>query len=412
MKVYGVFKRGFDMAASGLLLILLFPVGLLIALCIRCGDGPPVFFRQKRAGRSGKPFTLFKSRTMAGTAGGPDAHATDRVTRPGAFLRRYGLDELPQLLNIFRGDMSFVGPRPLLCEYLPYYTPEQARRHAVRPGLTGLAQVSGRNDTTWEDRLRHDVRYVDTLGFRTDLEILLRTVRCVLARKGVNRTRNQTMPPFAGTRDASLLILGAGGHGRVVAEAAAACGKFRRIAFLDDGVSGGRVQEYEVLGGFADIEKRTEQFGNAAVALGNNALRLRLMDRLKAAGYALPVIVHPHAYVSEHASIEEGTVVLSGAAVSTGSRFGRGCILNTLSSVDHDCVLLDGVHICPGAHLAGTVRVGRCARVYTAAGVGNNVAIGEGSDIGAGAAVVKDIPAHVLAAGVPARVKKEYGETP
>ena len=187
-------KRAFDVLVSAVaLLVAAIPMAAL-AVAIRFTMGSPVLFRQVRPGLGGRTFTILKFRTMR-DGDEPDA---ERITRLGRFMRETSLDELPELLNVLRGDMSLVGPRPLLVAYLDRYTPEQARRHEVRPGLTGLAQVSGRNATTWEQRFALDVEYVDTHSLALDLRIIGRTVRAVVAREGISAEGHATMPEFMG----------------------------------------------------------------------------------------------------------------------------------------------------------------------------------------------------------------------
>jgi len=188
-------KRGLDVFVSfAALLILIVPMGA-IALVVYLRSGAPVLFRQTRPGQHGRPFVLLKYRTMRAGAG-EDAV---RLTRIGRFLRRTSLDELPELWNVLKGDMSLVGPRPLLMEYLELYSPRQARRHEVRPGLTGLAQVNGRNLVAWDERLELDVRYVETRSFGLDLHIMFRTVGLVLRREGISGDGEATMAPFNGS---------------------------------------------------------------------------------------------------------------------------------------------------------------------------------------------------------------------
>lgn len=182
---YGL-KRLFDIAISATGLVVFAPLIGVVALGVRATMGRPVFFRQVRPGLHARPFTLVKFRTMDMTESPQDRSSeVARVTRIGAFLRRTSIDELPELWNILKGDMSLVGPRPLLMEYLGRYTAEQARRHDVRPGLTGLAQVSGRHLLTWRARFALDVWYVDNWSLRLDLRILLVTVKQVVRGKGV-----------------------------------------------------------------------------------------------------------------------------------------------------------------------------------------------------------------------------------
>lgn len=197
-------KRLLDIFASALGLIILAPVLALIAIAVRLRMGSPVIFRQSRPGLHGRAFTIYKFRTMAdGVAPDGSGVADDatRLTPLGGWLRSSSLDELPELLNILCGDMSFVGPRPLLMEYLPLYTSEQARRHEVRPGLTGLSQVRGRNALSWEQRFELDVWYVDHASLGLDAKILLDTVGAVLSRTGISHEGEATMTPFAGSAD-------------------------------------------------------------------------------------------------------------------------------------------------------------------------------------------------------------------
>jgi lipopolysaccharide/colanic/teichoic acid biosynthesis glycosyltransferase len=193
-------KRIIDVAAAGLGLVMLSPLLLIIGLAVLMALGSPILFRQERPGRHGRPFTLYKFRSMrtAGEGAAPLSEA-ERLTRLGAFLRRTSLDELPELWNVLRGDMSLVGPRPLLMEYLPLYTPEQARRHDVRPGITGWAQINGRNAISWEEKFRLDVWYVDHRSLSLDLRILLLTIRRVLSGHGINEPGQATVTFFRGT---------------------------------------------------------------------------------------------------------------------------------------------------------------------------------------------------------------------
>jgi sugar transferase EpsL len=196
-------KRWLDLVLVVPLLAAGIPILVLLALIVRLAIGRPVLFRQQRPGLGGRPFTLLKLRTMRDIRDGtgdslPDA---ERLTRFGRFLRSASLDELPELLNVLRGDMSLVGPRPLLMEYLGRYTPEQARRHEVRPGITGWAQVNGRNAVTWEEKFRLDVWYVDNRSLGLDLRILWRTVVEVLRGKGISAEGHATMPVFSGTKE-------------------------------------------------------------------------------------------------------------------------------------------------------------------------------------------------------------------
>ncbi|WP_434034331.1 sugar transferase [Cupriavidus sp. a3] len=195
-------KRIFDVVLA-LLGMLLLAIPLLLLVCVvRVRLGNPVFFRQIRPGLHGEPFHILKFRTMT-DARGPDGELLpdpERLTRLGAFLRSTSLDELPELWNVLKGDMSLVGPRPLLMEYLPRYSPEQMRRHMVRPGITGLAQISGRNAISWEEKFRLDVWYVDHVSVWLDIVILWKTVIKVVAREGISAAGEFSAPRFMGSK--------------------------------------------------------------------------------------------------------------------------------------------------------------------------------------------------------------------
>lgn len=194
-------KRLFDVVGASLALVVLSPIIAAVAATVRARIGSPVFFRQTRPGRNGEPFRIIKFRTMTDerTADGLLLPDDERMVEAGRRLRRWSLDELPELVNVVAGDMSLVGPRPLLMEYLPRYTTEQARRHEVRPGLTGLAQVSGRNELPWERRFELDVWYVDNWSVWLDLKILVMTVGRVFSGRGISEQGSATMTPFEGS---------------------------------------------------------------------------------------------------------------------------------------------------------------------------------------------------------------------
>lgn len=195
------FKRFLDIILSACALLVLSPVLLITALLVRVKLGSPVIFCQDRPGKDEKIFQLYKFRSMSDQRDAQGNLLPDevRLTAFGKKLRSTSLDELPELWNILKGDMSIVGPRPLLVRYLPRYNQEQRRRHEVRPGLTGLAQVNGRNLLTWEDKFRYDVEYVDNLSFLLDARIILKTVGKLFAREGISSESSATMEEFMGT---------------------------------------------------------------------------------------------------------------------------------------------------------------------------------------------------------------------
>lgn len=195
-------KRVFDFLVALLAILLLGPVILAVALLVRICLGRPVFFRQQRPGLNGKSFYIYKFRTMSFACGEDGLLLPDqkRITKLGAFLRKWSLDELPQLFNVLKGEFSLVGPRPLLMKYWPLYTEEQRRRHEVRPGITGWAQVNGRNALSWDARFKLDVWYVDHHSFKLDMKIIFLTIWKILKREGINQPGQATMEEFKGDK--------------------------------------------------------------------------------------------------------------------------------------------------------------------------------------------------------------------
>ena len=205
--MYCIFKVFIDCLVSLSALVLLSPLLAVVALLVRLRLGSPVLFRQQRPGYRCKPFGLLKFRTMTNQrdANGKLLPDAQRLTLFGRWLRSSSIDELPGLLNILRGEMSFIGPRPLLMQYLPLYSPEQARRHDVKPGFSGWAQINGRNAITWEEKFRLDVWYVDNQSFWVDLRIFVITIWKVLRREGISAVGEATMAPFTGSTPARAL---------------------------------------------------------------------------------------------------------------------------------------------------------------------------------------------------------------
>lgn len=196
-------KRILDFTLSLIALIILSPIMLIIAILVRIKLGKPVIFKQKRPGRNEKIFTLYKFRTMIDKKDeeGNLLPDSERLTKFGKFLRSTSLDELPELINIIKGEMSIVGPRPLLVEYLPLYNEEQKHRHDVRPGLTGLAQISGRNSIEWEEKFKEDIEYIKKITLAEDAKIVLKTFVKVFRKDGINQEGTATMRKFEGTKE-------------------------------------------------------------------------------------------------------------------------------------------------------------------------------------------------------------------
>lgn len=200
--MYKYIKRGMDFTVALIALLILSPLMLTVSIVIKLNRDGPVLFKQKRPGLNGKIFTVYKFRTMSVKThdqNGRELSDFERMSKIGSLLRKTSIDELPQFINILKGDMSFIGPRPLLTEYIEFYTPEQMRRHEVRPGISGWAQVNGRNTITWEEKFRYDVEYVDKMSLKMDLYIFIRTILNVLKQDGINSGEANTMEKFRGT---------------------------------------------------------------------------------------------------------------------------------------------------------------------------------------------------------------------
>ncbi len=201
--LYRYVKRITDFTVALLMLTVLSPLMLMSACLIAANRDGPILFKQKRPGKNGKIFTVYKFRTMSTETHDKDGNELsdfERMTGIGRFLRKTSIDELPQLFNILRGDMSFIGPRPLLIEYLELYSDEQMRRHNVLPGISGWAQVNGRNTLTWEEKFTYDVYYVDHYGFKMDMKIFFKTIANVICQNGINSGNENTMEKFKGSK--------------------------------------------------------------------------------------------------------------------------------------------------------------------------------------------------------------------
>lgn len=424
-----VLKEALDRVGAALGLVACAPLLAVIAVAVRATLGRPVLFRQRRPGLHGATFELLKFRTM-GAGTGSDA---ERLTPFGRFLRSTSLDELPELWNVLRGDMSLVGPRPLLTQYLRRYTSEQMRRHAVKPGITGWAQINGRNAITWEQRFALDVWYVDHWSLGLDVRILLRTVWTTISREGVAAPGSASMPEFRGPRETetaasapagagpsvhrhalgarlALYVFGAGGHGKVVAEAARAGTRYELRGFLDDDARrrGEQWDGLPVVGGREAIAS-LEEGAEVALGVGANRLRAELARTLAVQGRRLATIVHPTAVVASGVRLGAGTYVAPLAVLHTNARVGRACIVNSGAVVEHDCRIGDFVHVSPRAALGGGVLVDEGAHVGLGAIVLPGLRVGPWATLGAGAVVIRSLPAGVTAVGVPAHARNALG---
>lgn len=394
-------KRMLDLSIAIPFSIIALPLLLVTSVLVRIFLGSPVLFRQERPGRGGRIFRICKFRTMtdARDSAGNLLHDAQRLTAFGKFLRASSLDELPELWNVLIGQMSLIGPRPLKVRYLPLYSPEQARRHELTPGVTGWAQVNGRNSLGWEHRFTLDVWYVDHLSFWLDLKILFKTFFAVFNRKGVSAEGHVTMPDFEGTR--KVVVIGAGGHGKVVVSTLQAAG-VTVDAIYDDNQAlwGSQILGVPVCGPIVELKTSNEKFAGI-VGIGHSGIRQQLAE-------SLPVewmtAVHPRAFVHPSVKLGIGTVVFAGAVLQPSVQIGKHVIVNTSASVDHDCSIGDYVGIGPGTHLSGTVKIGDRSLLGTGCSVLPNVQIESDVTAGAGTVVINDLPTGCTVVGSSPRI--------
>ena len=409
-------KRLLDVIAAAFLLLILLPVFILITVLVYVNLGTPIFFRQERPGLNERLFIIYKFKSMADLRDENGVLLPDekRMTKFGAWIRAASLDELPELINILKGDMSFVGPRPLLTQYLPLYNEWQKRRHLVRPGLSGLAQVYGRNMLTWEEKFRFDIYYAEHITLREDLRIIMLTLGKVFKKEGIHSENSATMEAFQAKgqmeeeqRKGHLIIVGAGGHGRSAADVAIKMQCWKEIAFLDDRESENKPLGLNIIGTFSYINKFKPD-SKFFVAVGDNLIRKSIMEKAETEQVEFAVLIHPDAVIGEEVSIGEGTVIMAGSVINCCTKIGKGCIVNTAASVDHDCCIGDYVHISPGVSLAGSVCIGNESWLGIGCIISNQVTITHNCIIGAGALVLKNIEEPGTYIGIPAqRISQE-----
>ncbi len=412
---YRLAKRLLDLTIAVLAIAVSLPVQAVTAAAVAVRLGRPVLFRQIRSGRFGAPFVLMKFRTMLpADARRGRVDDASRTTGLGRLLRSTSLDELPSLWNVVRGEMSLVGPRPLPPQYLDRYTPRQARRHEVLPGLTGLAQVSGRDGLSWDERFALDVEYVDTRSLSLDLRILARTARSVLRGTGISGAGEAPMPDFQGVpraRRDRLVIVGCGGFGREVLGTVRAInahgGTWDVEGFVDDDPSAADRDAVArlgvpVVGTVGELAARTRPV-HVVVAIGAPAAREAVVARLARAPVDYPVLIHPDATIAPLVSTGVGVVIAAGARLSAAVTVGAHVHVDQNAVVGHDSVLHDFCRLDPQSCVSGSVVVGRGALIGAAATVLQGLRIGDRAVVGPAALVTRPAADGLVVTGAPAR---------
>ncbi len=387
-------KRGMDIFLSVVALIGLMPLLIFAATVSLILQGRPIFFIQKRIGKKNTPFWLIKFRTMSLDKDKPEH---ERISWWGKLLRKSSIDELPELINILKGEMSLVGPRPLLEEYLPFYSQEQIRRHDVLPGLTGLAQINGRNGLSWHEKFELDLKYIKNQSLWLDLKIIFNTFYKVILAKDINSLSGVSMSRF----DDPFYVVGAGGHGKaVLAVCERASIDIRGV--LDDTYEYNHDQliiSHKLVG-----KIKSEMGGRGIIAIGNNEVRKKLSQAM---ALNWETVICPSAIVHPSAKIGEGSIIMSGAHIGPDVKIGKHCIVNNGVNIEHDCMIDDFTHLAPNSILCGSVSIGKNCFIGANSTIINNINVFENIVIGAGSTVTQNISQAGTYVGSPARRLKE-----
>jgi sugar O-acyltransferase (sialic acid O-acetyltransferase NeuD family) len=397
-KNYIKFLLDFIAALIGIVLLSPVFVGITILLFF-ANQGKP-FFIQRRPGKNCKVFRIIKFKTMNDKkdANGNLLSDAERLTAIGNFVRKTSLDEIPQLLNVLKFDMSIIGPRPLLTDYVHLYNEFQNQRHNVKPGITGWAQVNGRNAISWEKKFELDVYYVNNISFWLDMKILFLTIKKVIKSEGISSENVATIEPFSIQPD--VYLYGAGGHCKVVLDILLSDNRYNVKLILDDAPLDNIMLGVSVTNNFNKEEFLDK---NCIITIGNNQIRKNIANSFKA---NFIMTIHSNAIISKFAKVGNGTQIMPAAVVNSDAVIGEHCIINSGAIIEHDCILGDYVHISPNATLGGNVTIGELSQVGIGATIIQNITIGRNVMIGAGAVIIKDIPDNAIVVGVPGKVVK------
>lgn len=406
-----IIKRLIDMIISISALIILSPIMLILIILIYFKLGYPVFFVQERIGKDNKVFKMIKFRTMRDIKNkkGELLSDAERLTSFGKLIRSLSLDELPELINIIKGDMSIVGPRPLLVEYLPLYNEREIKRHNVLPGLTGWAQVNGRNLLSWNERFEHDVWYVENWSLLLDIKIFFKTILKVFKREGINQEGSVTMEKFTGSdkKLKDIVIIGAGGFGREVAwlieEINEKEPQWNIIGFIDDdrNKKGEILNGYKILGDLTTLENRTNLYFTCAI--GNSKIKAILAEKSESLGLKPATLIHPNVGMGNYNDIGIGNIICAGNIITVNIKTGKYVTINLSCTIGHDVVIKDYVTVYPSVSISGNCNIGDKVEIGTRSAIIQGLSIGRGAILGAGAVVVKNIPEYCTAVGAPAK---------
>ena len=398
--MYKTIKPFFDIVFAVIGVILLLPIILFITISLYFANNGKPFFVQPRPGKNCKVFRIIKFKTMNDKkdASGNLLPDSERLTAIGKFVRKTSLDEIPQLWNVIKGEMSIVGPRPLLTDYVHLYDAFQNQRHNVKPGITGWAQVNGRNAISWDKKFELDVFYVNHISFWLDLKILLLTVKKVIKREGISAKNAATIEPFSGLSE--IYLIGAGGHCKVVIDTLESEKKYSIQKIVDDNPKSDSLYSYtiEKLNTSHNLKEK-----KCIISIGDNYIREKIASRLNT-NYVMTI--HSSAVVSKFAKIGEGTQIMATAVVNPEVVIGKHCIINTGAIIEHDCVLGDYVHVSPNATLGGNVIVGELTQIGISATIIQSITIGKNVMIGAGAVIIENVPDNAVVVGVPGKIIK------